>query len=311
MALFTIFKGKGESGFGYNTTAEEVVENLSLANKNILVTGCTSGLGAETCRVLAAKYAVVFGTARNQNDANRICQALSKPGVGLSCDLGDLQSIMACIATIKSMAIHLDAIICNAGIMALPNLQQINGVEKQFFTNHVGHFVLVTGLLDSLAEGGRVVMLSSSAHKQAPQEGICFDNLSGTQSYHPWKNYGQSKLANLLFAKELQRRFSNSSLTAYAVHPGVIRTNLARHMGFAVNMSLRVASPLFLKTVAQGAATSVFAAIHHKALPYAGEYLADCNPAATRSEANDPEMAARLWTVTENIVAMVKENTSI
>ena len=120
--------------------------------------------------------------------------------------------------------------------------------------------MLVTGLLDQLKDQGRVVMLSSSAHRQAPKVGIELDNLDGAKHYSPWSAYGQSKLANLLFSKELARRFAGSRRTANAVHPGVIRTNLQRHMNPILSVAMALSGPLVLKTVAEGAATQTYVA---------------------------------------------------
>jgi NAD(P)-dependent dehydrogenase (short-subunit alcohol dehydrogenase family) len=137
---------------------------------------------------------------------------------------------------------------------------------------------------------------------QAPKGGIQFDNLRGERSYSPWGNYGQSKFANLLFARELHQRFAGTKKTAYAVHPGVIRTNLARSAGGGVQAFFAIAGPLFLKSIPQGAATEVFAAVHPKALALAGQYLADCNEARPRKDAEDAALARQLWTVSEQIV---------
>lgn len=302
MALFTVFKSNGPTGFGYNSTAEEVTEGLSLTGKTILVTGCTSGLGEEACRVLSLRGAQVIGTARTQEAADKACARLPNKGTGYACELADPKSVRACVAQIRHDGHRLDAIICNAGIMALPTLQKACGYELQFFTNHIGHFMLVTGLLDSLADEGRVVMLSSAAHMQAPKGGIQFDNLDGERGYSAWGAYGQSKFANLLFARELNQRFAGTKKTAYAVHPGVIQTNLARSAGGVVQAFFAIAGPLFLKTIPQGAATEVFAAVHPKALAFAGQYLADCNAAKPRKDAGDAALARQLWTVSEQIV---------
>ena len=134
---------------------------------------------------------------------------------------------------IKALDIPIDVLLCNAGIMALPKLELANGVEQQFNTNHLGHFILVHNLLESVkrAEQGRIVMLSSLAHKMAPSRGIDFDNLDGSKYYNDWKFYGQSKLANLLTAVALAERLEDSNATANAIHPGIIRTNLSRSMG--------------------------------------------------------------------------------
>ena len=302
MALIFAFKSNGPTGFGYNSTAKDVTAGLSLTGKKILVTGCTSGLGAEACRVLSLRGAHVIGTARTQEAAAKACTRLSNKGTGYACELADPKSVRACVAKIRHDGHRLDAIICNAGIMAMPKLQKAHGYELQFFTNHIGHFMLVTGVLDSLADDGRVVTLSSMAHTQAPKGGIQFDNLDGARGYSPWGAYGQSKFANLLFARELHRRFAGTKKTAYAVHPGVIRTNLARSAGGAVQAIFAIAGPLFLKTIPQGAATEVFAAVHPKALALAGQYLADCNRATPRKDAEDAALARQLWTVSEEIV---------
>jgi WW domain-containing oxidoreductase len=245
----------------------------------------------------------VVGTARTLDKAEAACDAVKGKTVPLACELSDPASVRACVESVKREGLGLDAIICNAGIMALPKLEQAYGVELQFFTNHVGHFMLVTGLLDQLAADGRVVMLSSGAHAMAPKEGIEFDNLSGEKGYQGWRNYGQSKMANLLFAKELARRFAGTRKTANAVHPGVIKTNLGRHMNPVAQAVFGVVGRLTLKSVPQGAATEVYAAVHPAVATTSGAYFADCNVARPRPDADDPALAAKLWQVSEKIVA--------
>ncbi len=305
MSLYEMFKSKGPSGFGYGSTAEQVTQGLNLEGKTYLVTGCNSGLGEETLRVLSLRGARVVGTARTVEKAKAACDAVKGPTVPVACELSDPKSVRACVETLKRDNVKLDGIICNAGIMALPKLEQAFGYELQFFTNHIGHFMLVTGLLGQLTDTGRVVMLSSSAHSMAPKEGIQFDNLSGAKGYNDWANYGQSKLANLLFAKELARRFAGTKKTANAVHPGVIRTNLGRHMNPVANFVFGLVGPLVLKNVPQGAATQVFVATHPSVESVTGEYFADSNVAKPRRDANDEAMAKKLWDVSEKIVAEV------
>ncbi len=302
MSLIAMFTSAGPTGFGYGSTAEQVTEGLSLAGKTILVTGCNSGLGQEACRVLALRGALVLGTARTREKAAAACATLPGRAIGHACDLSDPSSVRACVAAVRAAGHRLDAIIGNAGIMMLPTLEQAHGYELQFFTNHIGHFLLVTGLLEQLGDEGRVVMLSSEGHRQAPAGGIEFDNLSGDRGYEPLKAYGQSKLANRLFARELQRRFAGTSKTAYAVHPGVVSTNLARNLGPVSRRVLSAIGPLVLKSVGEGAATEVFAAVHPKALPLAGGYLVDSNAATPRADAADAALAARLWAESERIV---------
>jgi WW domain-containing oxidoreductase len=306
MSLIAAFKPKGPTGFGYGSTASDVTEGASLVGKTILVTGCNSGLGLETMRVLAGRGAHVIGAARTEAKASEAAATVTGKATGVACELSEPASVRACVETVKNMGVPLDAIVANAGIMALPKLNQSHGYELQFFTNHIGHFILVTGLLDRLTDDGRVVMLSSAAHQMAPAGGIQFDNLSGERGYKGWVAYGQSKIANLLFAKELSRRFAGTRKTANAVHPGVIATNLGRHLGMSSVVASAVwglGNALFLKTIPQGAATQCYVAANPKAATISGEYWADCNVAKPRAEADDPALAAKLWEVSEKIVA--------
>ncbi len=303
MSLFALFAGKGPSGFGYGSTAEQVTEGLSLSGKTILITGCNSGLGHEALRVLALRGATVVGTARSLEKAKAACASVNGKTLPFACELADPASVRACVAAIHAAGIRLDAIICNAGIMALPKLEQAYGLELQFFTNHIGHFILVTGLLDLLTDDGRVVMLSSAGHNLAPKGGIDFDNLAGDKGYRDWTQYGQSKMANLLFAKELSRRFAGTKKTANAVHPGVIQTNLGRHMNPVMQFVFGLSDKIALKSIAQGAATEVYVAVHPAAAGMTGKYFADCNIAKSRGDADNAETARKLWEVSEQIVA--------
>jgi NAD(P)-dependent dehydrogenase (short-subunit alcohol dehydrogenase family) len=301
MSLVAALMGKGENGFGYGSTAKKVVEGLDLSGKTYLVTGCNSGLGLETLRALGGQGARLVACARTVQKAE---QALAQAGVfgaALPCELTEPASVRQCAQLVRDKEPMLDGIICNAGIMALPKLQQKLGYELQFFTNHVGHFILVTSLLPTLAPQGRVVMVSSKAHLAAPYVGIEFDNLSGERGYKPWRAYGQSKLANLLFARALAKRLP-AGQTANALHPGVIRTNLGRHMNPLMRFGLGVAEPLLLKSIAQGAATQCYVATHPRVTEN-GAYFSDCNPAKSSRQGRDEALAERLWTVTEEIVA--------
>ena len=303
MSILAHLKRPGPSGFGYGSTAEQVTDGLSLVGKTILITGCNSGLGYEAMRVLALRGARVIGTARTLEKAQAACASVHGDTIPLACELAEPASVRACVAAVKAANWQLDAIIANAGIMMLPKLHLAFGLELQFFTNHIGHFILVTGLLDQLTATGRVVMLSSAAHMQAPKGGIAFDNLNGEKGYVSWKQYGQSKMANLLFAKELARRFAGTQRTANAVHPGVIQTNLGRHMHPVARFFFGLTDKIALKSAAQGAATEVYVAVHPAAATLSGEYFADCNVAKPRRDANDAELAKKLWQVSEDIVA--------
>lgn len=302
MSLYAAFKGAGPSGFGYSSTAEQVTDGLDLEDKTFLLTGCNSGIGLETLRVLALRGGHVIAAARSEQKAAEALAQCSAAGAAVSCELSDPASVRGCVAAVQALQRPLDAIICNAGIMALPQQQQRHGWELQLLTNHVGHFILVTGLLDALAHTGRVVMVSSAAHKRAPREGILLDDLAYQQSYSPWRAYGQSKLANLLFARQLAARLEGSGRTANACHPGVIKTNLGRHMNPLAWAAFAAAGPLFLKTMAQGAATQCYLAAH-PTVQANGLYFADCNPAPTSAQGQDDQLAHRLWQASEALVA--------
>ena len=308
ISLIGLFKGTGPSGFGWASTAEEVTEGLDLSDKQMLITGCNSGIGKETMRVLALHGATVFGAARTKQKASEACDSVDGDTRPVVCELSEPSSVRECADEVASAA-PLDAIICNAGIMALPDLEQVFGYEKQFFVNHIGHFILVTELLDHLADDGRVVMLSSDAHRRAPKVGIEFDNLSGEREYGDWKTYGQSKLANLLFARELGRRFEedDTARSANAVHPGVINTNLARHLHPVMKAGLALIEPLICKSVPQGAATQTYVAAHPDATRHNGEYFADCNVQKSSKNGRDMALARRLWDESEKIVAELDE----
>jgi len=305
MSLVSLLKGNGPSGYGYGTTAEVVTQGISLRGKSFLVTGSTSGIGLETVRVLAQRGARVFATGRSRE---KVLNALGRmPGVfiPLACELSEPSSVRACVSEVVNDGAKLDGIIANAGVMALPTLELTHGYERQFFTNHIGHFLLVTRLLPQLAEQARVVILSSGAHTMAPKAGIEFDNLAGQRSYTPWTAYGQSKLANLLFAKQLAKRLANegSTVTANAIHPGVIMSGLQRNMPAVQRFGMAIAAPIGFKTIPEGAATQVYVATRPELAGVSGEYFADCNIAQPTAQGRDMALAERLWVESEQIVA--------
>ena len=305
MSLLTSLRRNGPSGFGGASTAEDVTAGLDLTRRTILVTGCNSGIGLETVRVLAKRGARVIAAARTEEKARTATAAFGKEMVPVACELSSPASVRACVAAVKARDEPLDAIICNAGIMALPKLEQAFGYELQFFTNHIGHFMLVTGLLDQLADAGRVVVVASQAHRRAPRSGIEFDNLSGQKAYDPWMAYGQSKTANILFAKQLAKRLAGTQKTANAVHPGVIHTNLVRSMPGITSAAMSLLDPIFFKSIPQGAATQCFVATRPQLDGVSGEYFIDCNVAEPRSYAKDPAVAERLWQESERIVSQL------
>jgi len=294
------------SKFNKKSTAEEVTAGIDLTGKTALVTGCNSGIGYETMRVLALRGAHVYGTGRTEAKAREACESVAGITTPLMLELSDFDSIVSAANQFKATGAPLDILICNAGIMELPELEQVNGIEKQFYVNHLGHFVLVNNLLEQItaAPQGRVVSVSSGrATGAVPPEGIQFDNLSGEKGYEPDLAYGQSKLANVLFTLELAKRLESTTATANSLRPGVIPTNLGRHMPRWKVIALDTVGKLFTKTIAQGAATSCYVATA-PALDKVSGYLFDnCNPVRAGGYTEDREMAAKLWTVSEQLTA--------
>jgi WW domain-containing oxidoreductase len=290
--------------FDFESTAEEVTEGLDLRGTWWLITGCNSGLGYETMRVLSLRGASVIGAARSEEKAQKALDELGVNGLAVACELSDLSSVRACVEKVKASNKPLNGIIANAGIMALQENQQKHGIELQFFTNHIGHFVLVTGLLEQLTDEGRVVILSSGAHRRA-NRGLELDNLSGEFEYEPWRMYGRSKLANILFARSLAKRFAEEGTkrTANSLHPGVISTNLTRQLP-QDNWEKLVADINF-KTVGQGAATQCLVATHPGCREISGAYFSDCQVADTTDFGKDDALAAELWKKTEEIIASI------
>ena len=288
------------SAFGKRSTAEEVTAGIDLAGKTALVTGCNSGLGLETMRVLALRGAHVIGAARTLEKAEKACASVEGKTTPLAVELTDLPGIVAAAQQVADMGVPLDMLILNAGIMQLPELQLVHGVERQFAVNHIGHFLLTMRLLDQViaADAGRVVVVSSGAHRWAPL-GIRFDNLDGSQDYDPREAYGVSKTANGLFSRELARRLADTNATSNSLHPGVIPTNLARHLP---QREYDMSNPMF-KTIPEGSATQCYLATSPDVAGVTGYYYDDCNPAVPNEHMQDDAMAAKLWALSEELVA--------
>lgn len=303
MSLTTLLSRSGPTGFGAASTADEVVASLDLTGKTVLITGPTSGIGLESARSLASRGARLLLLARDAARAQALGQELPGQHLAVACELGDPGSVERAVARVLAEGGPIDAILANAGIMALPQRELVEGIERQFYTNHLGHFRLVLGLLPALTAEGRVVMVSSAAHQRAPREGILLDNLAMEGVYTPWSAYGQSKLANLLFARELGRRFkkAGSRRLAIALHPGVIATKLTRHMNPLVQRAWDALGPVLMKSPQQGAATQVFAAVHPGAAGMNGEYMADVNLKLSSRQGKDMDLAARLWAKSEEL----------
>lgn len=306
------------SQFGHDTTTDEVLAGTDLTGQLVLVTGASTGLGFETARALAAVGAQVVITARSAQKVNDAVDRLraethSASITGGVLELDSLASVRAFAQWFSARHHALPLLINNAGVMACPQGRTTDGYETQFGTNHLGHFLLTALLAPLLVASGsaRVVALSSRAHHRSP---VVFDDWNyDRRAYDKWVAYGQSKTANILFAVELDRRLATSGVRAFAVHPGVIMTELGRHLGPEDFAAVQQRSPdeLVFKTVPAGAATSVYAATAPELTGHGGCYLEDCHIAAVddlstvegvRSYALDPDAAAQLWTVSEQAV---------
>jgi NAD(P)-dependent dehydrogenase (short-subunit alcohol dehydrogenase family) len=278
--------------FGAKSTTEDVLTGSNLKGKRILVTGVSAGLGIETARALVAHGADVVGTARDLEKAERatseVRKAAAESGASfelVEIDLADLKSVRAAADKLVAEGRLFDVIIANAGVMATPLGKTVDGFETQFGTNHLGHFVFVNRLAKLIKDGGRLVNLSSSGHRFSNVD--LNDPNFETTPYEPFVAYGRSKTANILFAVEFDRRHRDRSVRATAVHPGGIMTELARHMEPGsleqmvdqINQQAAAAGKeaFQFKTVPQGAATSVWAAVVAPAAEVGGRYCENCH----------------------------------
>lgn len=287
------------SSFGADATAEQVTDGLDLSGKTIVVTGCNSGIGLETMRVLALRGAHVIGTARTLERGQEACAGIQGKATPVVLELSDFDSVVACANAIEALDTPIDALVCNAGVL-LTELQQVRGLEMQFVVNHLGHFILVNRLLGRVlaAPQGRVVVVGSMSHRQVPPGGIQFDNLSG----QGWERqaYGHSKLANGLFSLELSKRLQGTRATSNSLHPGVVATNIMRNMNFTPPAGGGGGGFSF-ETPEQGAATSCYLASHPALAGVTGLYFVDCNAADQSDLQKDTALAARLWQVSEEL----------
>lgn len=291
------------------STADQVLDGRDLNGKRVLVTGVSSGVGVETARVLAAHGTIVVGTARDLEKGAAAIQAVGSTGdIELTeLDLSSLASVRACADTILAIGQPFDAIIANAGVMAVPLKITADGFESQFATNYLGHFLLVNRLAGLLRANSRVVMVASAGHRSAD---VSLDDPNFEQTpYDPLVAYRRSKTADVLFAVEFDRRHRDQGIRATAVHPGAVLTETTRKM---IEAQPSAASAFTWKTVAQGAATSVWAGFVASANEVGGRYCEDCrvaqvndDPAAgfgVRSYALSLERAEALWRKTDEML---------
>ena len=307
------------------TTTDEVLEGVDLTGQRIVITGASTGLGEETARSLAAHGAAITmavrDVARGDAAANRI--RIAAPDADLEVrqlDLGTLASVRTFAHSLLAEHPSINVLINNAGIMACPQATTTDGFEMQFGTNHLGHFLLGILLAPALMAGSpsRLVSLSSRGHSFAD---INLDDVNFEHTtYEPFVAYGRAKTANALFAVGFQKRFGHRGVQAFSVHPGGIHTELGRHMtpDTISTLTNRMASsdrPFTWKTIAQGAATSVWAATSPDLDGHGGAYLEDCGIAevvadtgpletGVRAYALDADRADGLWTLSERLVGL-------
>ncbi|MFJ2813535.1 SDR family NAD(P)-dependent oxidoreductase [Streptomyces sp. NPDC087294] len=306
------------SDFGATSTADDVLRGIDLTGKLALVTGGYSGIGLETTRALTRAGAQVVVPARRRAVAAEALADLDGIEVD-ELDLADLESVRAFSERFLATGRSLDIVIDSAAVMACPETRVGPGWEAQFATNHLGHFALVNRLWPAIAPGGaRVVSVSSRGHHFS---GIRWDDLQWEHGYDKWQAYGQAKTANVLFAVHLDRLARDAGVRAFALHPGGILTPLQRHLARAemvergwIDADGTPLNPKGFKTPPQGAATQVWAATSPQLDGLGGVYLEDCDIAepavegdersGVRSWAIDPDLAARLWTLSADLTGV-------
>jgi len=317
--------------FGATSTTEDVLSGVNLHGKRILVTGVSAGLGVETARSLAAHGAQVVGAARDLAKSEGATAQVRKDAAAnggsfelVALDLGNLKSVRDCADKLLKKGEPFDVLIANAGVMATPFSHTTDGFEMQFGTNHLGHFVLANRIASLIRPGGRLINLSSAGHRYSNVD-LQDPNFEHTP-YEPFVAYGRSKTANILFAVAFDKRHRGRGVRAAAVHPGVIKTELARYtdpsrletLVAQINQQLAAEGkgPMQWKTIPQGAATSVWAGVVAPADQIGGRYCENCHVGnivpdsvaisgvseGVRAYALDPANAEALWKKSEEMV---------
>jgi NAD(P)-dependent dehydrogenase (short-subunit alcohol dehydrogenase family) len=326
-----VSKATSATLIGATSTTDDVLSGVNLRGKRILVTGVSAGLGVETARSLAAHGADVVGAARDLDKADAATTQVRKDASAnggsfelVALDLGDLKSVRDSADKLLKKGDPFDVVIANAGVMATPFTYTKDGFEMQFGTNHLGHFVFVNRIASLIRAGGRLINLSSAGHRYSNVD-LQDPNFERTE-YEPFAAYGRSKTANILFAVAFDNRHRERGVRAAAVHPGGIRTELTRHtdpgrletMVAQINKQLAAEgkAPFQLKTVPQGAATSVWAAVVAPADEIGGRYCENCHVGnvvpddatitvaseGVRAYALDAANAEALWKKSEEMV---------
>lgn len=279
-----------------------------MTGKIVMVTGASAGMGLATATELARRGARVILVCRSQTRGEAALKiAREESGIPepelelMTCDLGSLESIQRFVSDCKAKLDRLDVLINNAGIITLKRETTADGFEAMLGVNHLGHFMLTNELLELLQAGqrARIVNVSSGAHKIGS---IHWDDPHLSRGFHVMKGYAQSKLANILFTKELAHRLKHTGMTVNALHPGAVSTSLGvnRDTGFGRGV-YKLLTPFFL-TPLEGAGTAIYLASSPEVEGITGEYYVKCKPARTARKAQDPELAARLWSWSEEQV---------
>ena len=282
------------------STAEEVTRGIDLTGKTALVTGCNSGIGFETMRVLALRGAHVFGTGRTLEKARKACASVEGKTTPLALELSDFDSCVACAQAVAAQSGSLDILIPNAGIGTFSEFELINGIEKIFVVNYLGHVVLTMNLLPLVqaADLGRIVHVGSQmGYRSTPEGGIDFGNLRGEGEHNANLAYGRSKLANALFSLKLSRILDPADTTSNVIHPGFVKTNIGRDATGIIGFLYNNAATVIQKNLAEGAATQVYVASNPLLKGVSGAYFEDCNPVKINSPNHvfDEALADRLW----------------
>ena len=258
----------------------------------------------------------VILTARSKEKGQAAADAIAEETGGrveaVALELGSQASVRACAEELLAREGQIDLLLLNAGVMACPKGTTEDGFELQFGVNHLGHFTLTGLLAPKIADGGRIVAVSSAAHRFSP---IVFDDIQfASRDYDRWASYGQSKTANVLFAVELQRRLAHRNIEAFSLHPGVIQTELGRHLTEedVAMFAQAAASGMKTKSIEAGASTQVFALTAPELTGKGGAYLSDCaicevveadgGRDVVHAYALDPESAEKLWAASEELV---------
>jgi len=301
--------GSPRSAFNEDATAEEVTDGVDLTGKLAVVTGCTSGIGFETMRVLAMRGAYVVGTSRSLEKATAACRRVIGATVPAQLELADFESVVSCAESIRKIRAPIDILVCNAGYRGGGNERQlVNGIEKHFVVNHLGHFVFVNRLLDRLyaaTQGRLVVVASRAAYRGAPAAGIDFNDLEMARDYSDSLAYGQSKLANVLFSLKLAELLRGTRITSNALHPGVINTDIDRNLNPVTRFGFGLLTRLSGKTIEEGAATSCYLATSDLLGSTSGQYFEDCNAVTIQGDGHmqNMQMAEELMRVSEELTA--------